>query len=73
LLSALNSGYVRRGNDQLPRQGTHGPWKVRNNYLSDAKMLRYDPIDDGILHFTTTPMKPPTETPTEVPAPQATA
>jgi monooxygenase len=51
VLGSLKSGYVERGNDRLPRQGTHGPWKVRNNYLRDAPMLRHGPIADGILQF----------------------
>lgn len=51
ILNALNAGYVRRGNDKLPRQGTNGPWKVRNHYLRDAASLRYGPIDDGVLRF----------------------
>ncbi|MDQ2797933.1 MAG: NAD(P)/FAD-dependent oxidoreductase, partial [Actinomycetota bacterium] len=54
VLGALNSGYVRRGNDHLPRQGTHGPWKVRNDYIRDVPMLRYSAVDDGILQFSTT-------------------
>ncbi len=49
VLGTLNSGYVRRGNDRMPRQGTHGPWKVRNDYLRDIPMLRRAPIDDGVL------------------------
>ncbi|MGI8677671.1 MAG: flavin-containing monooxygenase [Jatrophihabitans sp.] len=56
VLGALNSGYVRRGNDHLPRQGTHGPWKVRNDYVRDAPVLRYSAIDDGILQFSTAPV-----------------
>jgi cation diffusion facilitator CzcD-associated flavoprotein CzcO len=53
VMSALNSGYVRRGNDRLPRQGTNGPWKVSNNYLRDVPVLRRAPIDDGIIQFST--------------------
>jgi cation diffusion facilitator CzcD-associated flavoprotein CzcO len=55
VLAALNSGYVRRGNPKLPRQGTHGPWRVTNDYLRDRAMLRRGPIDDGILRFSTAP------------------
>ncbi|MEO9138161.1 MAG: NAD(P)/FAD-dependent oxidoreductase [Jatrophihabitans sp.] len=55
VLGALNSGYVRRGNDHMPRQGTNGPWKVRHNYLHDAPMLTRKPIDDGVVQFTVTP------------------
>jgi cation diffusion facilitator CzcD-associated flavoprotein CzcO len=53
VLGALNSGYVQRGNDRLPRQGTRNPWRVTNNYLRDAPMLRRAPVDDGILRFST--------------------
>ena len=52
LMGSRTSGYVQRGNDRLPRQGTHGPWRVRNDYLFDAPMLRRAPIDDGIVQFT---------------------
>jgi cation diffusion facilitator CzcD-associated flavoprotein CzcO len=51
VMGALNSGYVQRGDSRLPRQGTHGPWRVTNNYLRDVPMLRRAPIDDGILQF----------------------
>jgi monooxygenase len=51
VLGSLNSGYVRRGNDRMPRQGTRGPWKVRNDYLRDAPLLRRAPIDDGVIEF----------------------
>lgn len=54
VLGALNSGYVRRGNDHLPRQGTHGAWKVHNNYFHDVPMLTRKPIDDGIVQFART-------------------
>jgi cation diffusion facilitator CzcD-associated flavoprotein CzcO len=58
VLGSLTSGYVRRGNDRLPRQGTHGPWKVRNDYLRDAPMLKRSPIADGILQFARRPARP---------------
>ena len=48
-MGALDAGYVRRGNDKLPRQGAGGPWRVTNNFLSDARMLRRAPLEDGIL------------------------
>jgi cation diffusion facilitator CzcD-associated flavoprotein CzcO len=55
VLGALNAGYVRRGNDLLPRQGTGGPWQVRNDYLRDVPVLRHAPIDDGVLRFSSQP------------------
>jgi cation diffusion facilitator CzcD-associated flavoprotein CzcO len=55
VLSALDSGYVRRANDRLPRQGKRSPWRVVNNYLRDAPLMRRGRIDDGNLEFARTP------------------
>jgi cation diffusion facilitator CzcD-associated flavoprotein CzcO len=52
MMSGLTSGYVRRADGMLPRQGREQPWRVLHNYLRDALMLRYRRIDDGILRFT---------------------
>jgi hypothetical protein len=51
VLASLNSGYVRRGDAFLPRQGTAAPWQVLNNYLRDAPMLRRGPLADDALEF----------------------
>ncbi len=51
VLGALNSGYVRRGDPHLPRQGSRGPWRVSNDFLRDAATLRHGSIDDGVLAF----------------------
>ncbi len=47
----FNSGYVLRSIDQLPRQGSKEPWKLRQNYPVDLKMLRRGRIDDGTMRF----------------------
>ena len=65
LLNALSSGYVRRADDRLPRQGTNGPWLVRNDYAHDARVLRRGEIDDGILRFGTAPPPVPEAVPDE--------
>ncbi|MDP9094180.1 MAG: NAD(P)/FAD-dependent oxidoreductase [Actinomycetota bacterium] len=52
VLATLNSGYVRRADHALPRQGTRHPWVVLNDYVRDAPMLRYGAIEDGHLVFT---------------------
>ena len=42
-LLPLQSGYVRRASDELPRQGDGKPWLMRQNYLLDRRdMLRGD-------------------------------
>jgi monooxygenase len=47
----FTSGYVMRALDELPKQGSKEPWKLRQNYPLDMRMLRYGPIDDGTLRF----------------------
>ncbi|RBO94052.1 flavin-containing monooxygenase [Nocardia puris] len=49
---ALTSGYIKRGDAVMPRQGTNGPWKVINNYFRDRALLEKAPIEDGVLTFT---------------------
>ncbi|AFM11472.1 flavin-containing monooxygenase [Turneriella parva] len=51
VMGGLNSGYIRRAIDKLPRQGTHGVWKVSNDYISDSAMLKFSPIADEALEF----------------------
>jgi hypothetical protein len=57
VMSGLDSGYVRRGDEQLPRQGKRAPWRVLNDYLRDAPMMRRGRIDDGVLQFSRTPAR----------------
>jgi cation diffusion facilitator CzcD-associated flavoprotein CzcO len=51
VIDTLRSGYVQRAADRLPRQGTRGPWRVRQDYLRDLPILRYGPIEDGVLQL----------------------
>jgi monooxygenase len=51
ILDQLQSGYVQRAKDVLPRQGAKHPWKVLMHYGKDSKMLLQDPVDDGLLQF----------------------
>ncbi|WP_344213898.1 NAD(P)/FAD-dependent oxidoreductase [Kribbella sancticallisti] len=47
----LSSGYIRRAASILPRQGSYGPWRLRQNYPRDLFTLRYSRIDDGTMRF----------------------
>jgi hypothetical protein len=49
--AALTSGYIQRGNAVMPRQGRRKPWKVLNDYVRDAPVLRRGSIEDGVLKF----------------------
>ena len=51
----LKSGYVQRGLDILPKQGSKRPWKLHNNYIRDAMAFRFGSIDDGTMKFTRRP------------------
>jgi hypothetical protein len=48
----FSSGYVQRSLDQLPKQGSREPWRLKQNYLLDSRMIRRGPIEDGALRFT---------------------
>ncbi|TWD75306.1 cation diffusion facilitator CzcD-associated flavoprotein CzcO [Kribbella amoyensis] len=47
----LSSGYIRRAAAILPRQGSYGPWRLRQNYPRDLAVLRFGRITDPDLHF----------------------
>ncbi|MCM6778189.1 NAD(P)/FAD-dependent oxidoreductase [Nocardia sp. CDC159] len=49
--SALRSGYVKRADGIIPRQGTRAPWKVLNNYYIDAVRLRRGRVEEEHLEF----------------------
>jgi hypothetical protein len=47
----LTSGYVRRAQETLPRQGVEKPWKNYQNYLKDFVNLRLSRLNDGTMRF----------------------
>jgi monooxygenase len=47
----FSSGYVRRADAVLPRQGSKAPWRVYQNYLLDMIALKFGPLEDGVLEF----------------------
>lgn len=56
----LQSGYVQRGADALPRSGNRAPWLVTADYKYDRKELLEGPVTDEMVfakaHATTAPM-----------------
>ncbi len=50
-IMALNSGYILRSLDQLPKQGSKEPWKLRQNYALDIRTIRRAPLEDGTMRF----------------------
>jgi len=47
----FSSGYIRRRMHLLPKQGDRWPWMNTQDYLSDRRRLREEPVDDGVLQF----------------------
>ncbi|MEM6415456.1 MAG: NAD(P)/FAD-dependent oxidoreductase [Pseudomonadota bacterium] len=47
----LQSGYVTRGIDLFPRQGTERPWRNHQNYVMDYIDTKFAKLDDGIMQF----------------------
>jgi monooxygenase len=47
----FTSGYVKRGIDVLPKQGSKKPWKLHQNYLLDMLSLRFARLNDGAMRF----------------------
>ena len=48
----LTSGYVQRALPNLPKQGSKTPWKLYQNYALDFVTLRFGPVEDGTMEFT---------------------
>ena len=44
----LQSGYVLRAVDQLPKQGPRAPWRLHQNYPRDVRLMRHGPLTDGV-------------------------
>jgi cation diffusion facilitator CzcD-associated flavoprotein CzcO len=51
----LQAGYVMRAEGRFPRQGI-GAWSVPS-YRTDAQRLLREPVDDGVLRFSYSPVR----------------
>ncbi len=45
----FSSGYIKRALDIMPKSAVSYPWRLNQEYVSDRKIMRNDPIEDGIL------------------------
>jgi cation diffusion facilitator CzcD-associated flavoprotein CzcO len=58
----LQSGYVLRSIEQLPKQGPHAPWRLHQNYARDVVMMRRGALqDEGIAFSQVAVPAPPAE------------
>lgn len=47
----FSPGYFRRAMDNLPRSGSEAPWRLKQNYLLDLRLIRYGKVDEKSLKF----------------------
>jgi len=47
----LRSGYVRRAEAMLPKQGSSYPWRVHQNYFRDRRLFSRAPLADAGVTF----------------------
>ena len=50
-LMDFTSGYVLRALDRLPKSGSRAPWRLKQNYLLDLRLIRHGKVDDEALIF----------------------
>jgi len=55
----FTSGYIQRAVASWPKQGARKPWRVYQNYFRDAISLKWAPVDDGTLEFSSPPHPSP--------------
>jgi monooxygenase len=51
-LMDFTPGYVLRALDYLPKAGHVAPWRLKQNYLLDLRLIRRGKVDDEALAFT---------------------
>ncbi|MCV6615025.1 MAG: NAD(P)/FAD-dependent oxidoreductase [Cellvibrionaceae bacterium] len=51
MIEALNSGYITRTVDIMPKQGNSAPWRNQDNYYKDYFAIRHGKLDDGVMSF----------------------
>jgi monooxygenase len=49
----FSSGYVLRSIDKFPKQGSRTPWRLYQNYALDILTLKFGPVEDGAMEFST--------------------
>jgi cation diffusion facilitator CzcD-associated flavoprotein CzcO len=57
----LQSGYIMRAADRLPKQGDRAPWRLYQSYPRDVRLLRRGPILDEGISFPPVPAADVTE------------
>jgi len=60
----FSSGYVQRAIATWPKQGSNAPWRVYQNYIRDVWSLKWSPVNNKALEFSSpaaAPARPASE------------
>jgi monooxygenase len=52
----FSPGYFQRSAHLLPKSGSRAPWRLKQNYLFDMRMIRRGKIADDGLKFSKMPV-----------------
>jgi cation diffusion facilitator CzcD-associated flavoprotein CzcO len=47
----FDAGYILRGQEIMPKQGSKKPWKVYENYIKDFYLIKKGNLNDGFLKY----------------------
>jgi monooxygenase len=47
----FSPGYFKRSEHLLPKSGSRAPWRLKQNYLFDMRMIRHGKVDEDSLLF----------------------
>ncbi|HSX68742.1 NAD(P)/FAD-dependent oxidoreductase [Nocardioides sp.] len=47
----LDSGYLARAADKMPKAGNRDPWRLKQNWYFDKKFIQKSPLVDDEIHF----------------------
>ncbi|MFL6089651.1 MAG: flavin-containing monooxygenase [Aeromicrobium sp.] len=50
-LMDLSSGYLQRAQGAMPIAGDKDPWRLKNNWYFDKRVIKHQPIEDESLEF----------------------
>ena len=48
----FSPGYFQRSIALLPKSGSRAPWRLKQNYFFDMRMIRHGKVDEEALRFT---------------------
>lgn len=51
MIGSINSGYIKRAEAIMPKQGAELPWRNQDNYYRDYFTIRFGKLDDGVMKF----------------------